>query len=400
MTVRPRRARPLALGPPGGPQAGRRAATTPRTVNGMAWLQWLLRRRVVLVALKASIACGLAFYVGALLPPPVDDYKYYAALGAFTVVGLVLADSVKESVQVFGAVAVGVGVALVVQTLSWTNAVTVAVTIAIGVLLGAARLFGVQRTWAPLAALFVLATGGPDPEPMALGYLVQLPLGALIGILVNVLVFAPLGDDDLEPASAQALLLLSGQMGDYADLLEQQREAEEDTDVADHRDDVVHTNVVELEDAQARLRSAIVEARRAAKGNPRARLHARSLEAALDRAQAVNRCSAALLAVGVVLGQSGAPQDEHGVAVRRHAEEALRNAAEVFADPAMAEERPDLLRATEDSLDAMLHAVGGPPSGDGLDRVLFGALAVTIRDCLHTFARHVAEVDLPPAEGR
>ena len=70
---------------------------------------------VVLVAVKAAIACGLAFYVGALLPPPIDEYKYYAALGAFTVVGLVLADSVKESLQVFGAVTVGVAVAVLVQ---------------------------------------------------------------------------------------------------------------------------------------------------------------------------------------------------------------------------------------------------------------------------------------------
>jgi hypothetical protein len=364
----------------------------------MARLLAFLRARSATVALKAAIACGLAFYLGSLLPSPVDDYKYYAALGAFTVVGLVLADSVKESLQVFGAVAIGVAVALAAQSISWANSVTVAVTIAVCYLLGTGRLFGVQRTWAPLAGLFVLAAGGADPEPMALGYLVQLPMGALVGVAVNGLLFAPLGDDDLEPATTQTLLLLSGQMRSYADVLENQRQAVDDTDGADERDDAIHDNVVELEDVQARLRSAIVEARRAAKGNPRARLHAERHAAALDRAEAINRCSATLLAVGVVLGQSSPPVDEHGRAMRRHTEKALRLTAEVFEDPHLARERPDLLRDTQDSIDQLLHQARTSSSGDGLDHVLFGALALAVHDCLETFARHVADVDLPDGE--
>jgi hypothetical protein len=359
----------------------------------------LLRARVVIVALKAAVACGLAYFLGSLLPSPVDEYKYYAALGAFTVVGLVLVDSVKESLQVFGAVAVGVGVAMAVQSISWANSLTVAVTIAVGYLLASARLFGVQRTWAPLAGLFVLAAGGADPQPMALGYLVQLPMGALVGVAVNGLLFAPLGDDDLRPAAAHALLLLSGQMRSYADVLEQQREAQDDTDGADERDDVIHDNVVELEDAQARLRAAIVEARRAVRGNPRARLHADHHAATLDRAEAINRCSATLLAVGVVLAQSTPSRDEAGRALRRDTERVLRLAAEVFEDPDVARERPDLLDETTQGVDRLLHRTRTSRAEDGLDHVLFGALALTIDDCLKTFARHVAEVDLPEPEG-
>ncbi len=361
----------------------------------MARFLTLMRLRVVTVAFKAAIACGLAFYLGSLLPAPVDEYRYYAALGAFTVVGLVLADSVKESLQVFGAVSVGVGVAALAQWVSGANAVTVAVTIAVCFLLASARLFGVQRTWAPLAGLFVLAAAGSDPEPMALGYLVQLPLGALVGVAVNALLLAPLGDDDLEPASAQALVLLSGQMASYADLLEEQRRAQEDTDVADRRDDVVHANVVELEDAQTRLRAAIVQARRALRGNPRARLHAERHAAALDRAEAINRCSATLLAVGVVLAQSGAPEDEEGTRARQHAGQALRCASEVFADPETARQRPDLLRDTEQRVEDMMQLVRSSASAGSLDHVLFGALGVTLRDCLQTFARRVAGTDLP-----
>lgn len=368
----------------------------------MTRILWQIRRWGVTTAVKAALACGLAFYLGSLLPAPIDDYKYYAALGAFTVVGLVLADSVKESLQVFGAVAVGVAVAVLVQSVSWTNSVTVALTVAIGYLLGVTRLFGVQRTWAPLAGLFVLAAGGPDPEPMALGYLVQLPMGALVGVLVNALLLAPLGEEDLEPASNQALRLLAHQMGSYADLLREQRETSEDqgqpapaVDGEEHRDDVVHANVVQLEDAQARLRAAVARARRAGRGNPRARLHASRQSAMLQRAEAVNRCSATLIAAGVVLGQANTPQDARGSALRGLAEDALRHAGEILADPGAAQERPDLLVATEESIARMLREAGAPTSSDTLDRVLFGALALTLKDCVETFARRIADVELP-----
>lgn len=370
----------------------------------MTKILWTIRRWGVTLVVKAAIACGVAFYLGSLLPDPIDDYKYYAALGAFTVVGLVLAESVKESIQVFGAVAVGVTVALLVQTVSWTNSLTVALTVAISFMLALTRLFGVQRSWAPLAGLFVLATGGPDPEPMVLGYLIQLPLGAVIGVVVNAALFAPLGEEDLEPAANHALALLAEQLDSYADLLQAQRESADEDDEegdekkehdADRRDDVVHQNVLQLEDAQARLRAAMTRARRAARGNPRAALHAERQADVMARAEAVNRCSAMLLAAGVVLAQSNAPHDERGAVVRRHAEEALRHTSDVLEDPDAAAERPDLLRTTEESIDRMLRQSATPTKEDTLDNVIFGALAVTLRDCVRTYARRIARVDLP-----
>ena len=366
----------------------------------MTKLLWTIRRWGVTLVVKAAIACGVAFYLGSLLPDPIDDYKYYAALGAFTVVGLVLAESVKESVQVFGAVAVGVTVALLVQVVSWTNSVTVALTVAISFMLAITRIFGVQRSWAPLAGLFVLATGGPDPEPMVLGYLIQLPLGAAVGVVVNAALFAPLGEEDLEPAANQGLQLLSDQLDSYADLLKDQREgmaaesAGDEDEGADRRADIVHENVLQLEDAQARLRAAMTRARRAAKGNPRAALHADRQAAVMERAEAVNRCSAMLLAAGVVLSQSAAPDDERGERLRQCAEDALRHTSEVLDDPVAACERPELLRATDESIDRMLKESAAETADDSLDHVIFGALAVTLRDCVQTFARRIAHVDV------
>lgn len=367
----------------------------------MSTLSGLLRRRSVVTALKAAVACGVAFWLGSLLPDPLEQYKYYAALGAFTVVGLVVLDSVKESLQVLGAVAVGVGVAVLVQTLSWTNPLTVAVTVAAGVLLGASRMFGVQRTWAPLAGLFVLATGGPDPAPMALGYVVQVPLGALVGVVVNALVLAPLGDDDLESASRALLRTLSQQMTTYADILQAQvRDGRDDPDAAARRGEVVHDAVVELETTQSRLRSAMTQAGRARRANPRVRLHPARLAAELDRAEATSRCAATLLAVGVVLEQSSPATADEGLALRQLSATALEQAAPVIADPEAARTKPERLAESLESVQRMREQARSLSPEDGLDHILFGALALATQDCLETFARHVARAELPEIDPR
>lgn len=361
----------------------------------MSRLLRMLRGRLLLLATKTAVASGIAFFLGSLLPAPLDDYKYYAALGAFTVVGLVLVDSVKESLQVLGAVATGVGLALVVQTLSWTNALTVALVIGAGVLLGSSRVFGVQRTWVPLAALFVLATGGVDPEPMALGYLVQVPLGALVGMIVNVVVFAPLGNDDVAPATTHLLRLLSTQMRRYADLLDEQSRTE-GPDAEGRRAGVLRGAILQLEHAQARLRAAINEAGRAQSGNPRSRLRSREgRQEEVRRAEATCRCAATLLAVGVMLDHSRPSLDDESIELRKRAVDALEHAAAAFEDPEAAYEHPDVLARSRESL-AHLRSVTRPSANDGgLHHVLFGALTVVIGDCLDTFTRHVLEVDIP-----
>jgi hypothetical protein len=360
------------------------------------WRLWsLLRGRVLVTALKAALASGLAFWLGSLLPEPLDGYKYYAALGAFTVVGLAVADSVKESLQVAGAVAVGVVIALVVQALSFANPFTVAVVIAAGVLLGASRIFGVQRTWAPLAALFVLATGGPDPEPMAWGYVAQVPLGAVIGLVVNAIFLAPVGDEDLDLSARQVRHLLADQMRSYAEVLEDQARTGDDVEAADRRNEMVHENIVALEEAQARLRTAISDARRARRGNPRTRLAPDRYRRDLSRAEATSRCSATLLAVGVVLGQSALPLSDHGVVLRQHSATALDQAAQVFDDPQAAREEPQLITTIGESIEAMLEQARSMSEEEGLDHVLFGALALAVQDCVRIFTREVADVPGP-----
>ncbi|QFG68695.1 hypothetical protein [Ornithinimicrobium pratense] len=153
-----------------------------------------------------------------------------------------------------------------------------------------------------------------------------------------------------------------------------------------------------MEQAQARLRSAIVEARRAMRGNPRIRLRRDKTTRQLDRAEALSRCAATLMAVGVVLGQSAPALSEEGIVLRRRSATALDQAADVFTQPGAARAEPEVVQRSRHSLQRVLEQSQSMPSSDGLDEILFGALALAIRECLRTFAREVAEIVVPEAD--
>ncbi len=344
---------------------------------------------MAVVAVKAAVAAGAAFYLGSLLPSPVADYNYYAALGAFTVVGLVVVESLKESLRVLGAVSVGLAVALAVQEVAWTNWLTVALTILLGTLLGALPIFGEQRTWAPLAGLFVLATGGPDPEPMALGYLVQVPLGAVVGVIVNLVLLAPLGSHDLDRATSRMLDLLPSQMRNYAEFLTEPAS----DDPRQRADEVITVNARELVLTQSHLRWAVAEGHEARRGNPWRRGHGL---VDLERAQAIGRCAAALAGVNAVLAVSAPAEREEGAALRRAAAVMLSRSADVMEDWGSVGTDEAIVDSAEEGIDRVLTQARRMSDDDGLDHLLFGTLAVTLRACLDIYAQDVAS-DRPGA---
>lgn len=354
--------------------------------------RWTTRHPTVALAVKAGVATGFAFFLGSLLPAPVEEYAYYAALGAFTVVGLIVVDSVKESLRVFGAVSIGVGTAVLVQGLAWTNPLFVGIAVGTCVLLGAMPVLGTQRNWAPLAALFVLATGGAHPEPMAVGYLVQVPLGAIVGIVVNLVLLAPLGVRDLDQSAWQVRQLISQHLGDYADILDEQVAGSVEDKMVARRATLVAANLKDLERAQAGLLAAIADEHRARRGNPRARRRSMVATPAAGRAEALSRCAGALGSVATMLQQAQAPVTVSGRAMRREASGALRRAATVFEDPGAVRADGDLMRQIRKGLDRMIQQVHDLQDEDGLDHILLGALALSVRQCLEIFARDIAEL--------
>jgi general stress protein 26 len=69
---------------------------------------------------------------------------------------------------------------------------------------------GAGSDYVPIAALFVLVVGGANPDEFSIGYLAQMGVGMLVGIVINVAVFPPLWLRE----SSESLASLRGRLAD------------------------------------------------------------------------------------------------------------------------------------------------------------------------------------------
>ncbi|WP_050671176.1 FUSC family protein [Luteipulveratus halotolerans] len=221
-----------------------------------------VRRPLLALAVKSALASGIAWAIGSHLPSPVGQYAYYAPLGAFTVMYLTVSDSTKEALRTLAAVVLGSAVAVPALLLATPNAVTVALVIGLGTLLRAVPRLGDQSSWVPLAALFVLTASGGDTDGFVLSYVCQIALGAAIGLVVTYVVFPPLALYDVDRAMEDLRVTLVRQLVAVADALERH----ESPTLAEWRD-----ILRDLSSPRERLRYTVERARRARRGNPRAR---------------------------------------------------------------------------------------------------------------------------------
>src|SRR5690554_5555365 len=167
----------------------------------------------LLLALKTAIAAGLAWPAAQLLPGSVDEYSYYAPLGALISMMPTLMGSLKASLQTAIGLAIGIGLSWLVVLSPLPGWVSVPVVVGIGVILGGLRGLGAGRDYVPIAALFVLVVGGTHAEDYSVGYLVQMAVGMGIGVVVNLVIIPPLRVQD----AAQQLETLRIQVADTLD---------------------------------------------------------------------------------------------------------------------------------------------------------------------------------------
>ncbi|MFP7760359.1 FUSC family protein [Marisediminicola sp. LYQ85] len=146
----------------------------------------------LILAAKTALAAGLAWIVGGLVPGAVEDYSYYAPLGALVSMMPTIAGSVRTSVQTAVALASGIGLAWLIIVLGGPTPWSVPIAVGVGVLLSGVRALGPGRSYVPITALFVLVVGGTDAESYSLGYIVQMAIGMAVGLAVNLLVAPPL----------------------------------------------------------------------------------------------------------------------------------------------------------------------------------------------------------------
>ena len=155
------------------------------------WHNSTINSSRLLLALKAALACMLAYMVAPFMPGVVAQYPYYAPLGALVAMYPSLAGSLRTAGQTLLGLGVGMILALLVQLTPWPVVITLFPAIALGVILAGVRRFGAGADYIPITALFVLVVGGPNADNYSLGYIVQMATGATIGLIVNYVVAQP-----------------------------------------------------------------------------------------------------------------------------------------------------------------------------------------------------------------
>jgi uncharacterized membrane protein YgaE (UPF0421/DUF939 family) len=146
----------------------------------------------LLLALKTAIAAGLAWPVAQLLPGTVDEYSYYAPLGALLSMMPTLMGSLRTTLQTVIGLLVGVALAWAVLESPLPGLISVPLAVGFGVIFGGLRGLGSGRDYVPIAALFVLVVGGGQADDYSYGYVIQMGVGLAIGFIVNLSIAPPL----------------------------------------------------------------------------------------------------------------------------------------------------------------------------------------------------------------
>lgn len=158
-------------------------------VDGRVLRRVLTARRSQL-ALRSALAAALSWVVAEALVSLVhghglDSYVYYAPLGAVVATDATLVGSARIARQASISLATGAVLGLVVNQTLEPSPFSLALVVGVGVLLGVLPVFGEQRSWVPIVALFVLIVGGQQPGTYAAAYVGLTALGALCGVFVG-----------------------------------------------------------------------------------------------------------------------------------------------------------------------------------------------------------------------
>ncbi|MGO4383050.1 FUSC family protein [Specibacter sp. RAF43] len=231
-----------------------------------AWARSTIPGQRLLLAAKAALAVGVAWFLAPHVPGVAEDYPYYAPLGALVSMYPSFMGSVRAGTQTLAGLLLGIGLAAGVLAFGQPNIVSISLAVGVGVLLGGQQWLGAGRDYVPVAALFVLIVGGPRADSFSIGYAVQMSLGVVVGLVVNVTVFPPLTFDRALLRLSRLRNLLAGQLDDIAAALQEHWPPA-------HEDWAARTTM--LDGATREVRRAVHEAHESRKGNPRARRHPR-----------------------------------------------------------------------------------------------------------------------------
>lgn len=139
----------------------------------------------LIMAVKTAAAASGSWLLAQQLPDPAPEYAFYAPLGAVVAMYPTVASSLRQALQAVMAIGLGAVLALSADALAGNGVVVLAVVVGLGVLLGGLPWLGTQRSYVPIAALFVLVIGRGQELRYSASYAGLFLLGALVTVVVN-----------------------------------------------------------------------------------------------------------------------------------------------------------------------------------------------------------------------
>src|SRR5690554_1789586 len=331
-----------------------------------------IRPSRLLLALKTAIATGLSWPIAQLLPGTIDEYSYYAPLGALISMMPTLMGSLRASLQTALGLAIGIGLSWVVILSPLPGAVSVPLVVGVGVLVGGLRGLGAGRDYVPIAALFVLVVGGTHAEDYSVGYLAQMAVGMAIGIIVNLVVVPPLRLQDSAKQIEELRTRIAQNLDGMAVAMGESWPPEEEDWYEDAQalDAAIHA-----------AEPVIEEARESSRLNPRARWHKYDLQQDVDDLTAISAIARDVRDLGETI--SGAIWGEPipaGLpdALHEPLSAALARTAELVRAWNSREGEDDALHAAEEALH-LLQNVGRDLPPDESPDGAFGAILFSLR---------------------
>ena len=142
--------------------------------------------------LKTVLAAVIAWY----LASQVFDIEqaFLAPWAALLTVHATVYRTLRRGVQQVGASVLGVVVASAAGSLLGLNALSLGIVVLLGLLAGSVRGLRAETTTAAATALVVLTTGNAEDGHLLVARLLDTGIGIGIGLLVNLIVWAPLRD--------------------------------------------------------------------------------------------------------------------------------------------------------------------------------------------------------------
>jgi uncharacterized membrane protein YgaE (UPF0421/DUF939 family) len=178
----------------------------------------LLRRPWLQRGVRAALAAALAWQAALLLPPELSRYAYYAPLGAIIGVSPTVADSASAAFRTVLSILLGFALAVAVYELvpGPPNALTIALIVALAIGVEQWRALREQASWVSFAAVLMITVGTDDPAAYVVRYAGLTLLGAVVGVLVTTVLFAPMQLTTAVRRIARARELLAAHLEEIA----------------------------------------------------------------------------------------------------------------------------------------------------------------------------------------